>query len=199
MPYLKIYPDCHPPNSEADYCFHYVVQEHKYNLPHLHPCLHDDAGEPYLAKKEKCSDWISKRPKGPAINGRSVLFDRCARPNIPETPIWTRRPIVSTMFKDRELLHELLGNIIGGDFWGAYLRDADTLEELEFLYYVDGQKQEIEINNFTDENDLIDRLNDTNELVLVMNKDLCDYYVRKIADKYMIIGVDINKIGYLPV
>lgn len=185
MTFCEIDEQCFPVQGR-DYCFHYAKQL-KYDNPNLVSFRHIN-GKPVYYEGDPVNPWniVADSPFENDI--------RAARPEKTEQPVFANRNLVQTWIKDREGAEENISSIACSDYWGAYIRNADTLETVEMIYDInvednrdqndrtDGRSQLVD-----DAANFLDKMKDNEELVLVGNQGIFETYVRKVDNHYIFV------------
>lgn len=195
MSIYKIFETCYPVEGRP-YCFHYVLHNHEYSTPIICHCEHVSNQIVLYNGQLDFNDSIWRvLPENVADRIRDE------RPERKETDIFLNRPIVSTeIFNSRKEVNDALDCYVGGDCWGAYLRDIFSLitKRIYFKISFDEEerqwttsKENKEARNNFDLDEHLDTLFNDEELVIVMNISLDDIYIRKLdGGKYMVVYVN---------
>ena len=185
----KILDKCFKYNDDGT-CLHHVLYNNIYSKPIIRKCRH--TSDQKIIPVDG-NTWV-----GISYDDHEKL--RSKRPDIPDTPILTKRPIVYTrLFTFNKIIEEII-ELVEADCVGVYIRNANTLETIEIIYD-EKDKTTYRIRSLiydSDPNDddnmtrqLVNYLKKDEELVIVLSDNVEDDYIRKISDdQYMMVTID---------
>lgn len=171
-------------------CYHHCLMNNIYETTVINKCRHTPENGVEIVD-DFLWDGVSNE-----------LFNqiRDMKPTRLRQPILEKRPLVySKIFNLRQIVEEIVDSA-GGDCYGVYVRDADSLETKEIIY--DYQVEATHryrkmIYDSVPENDenmvqyLLSLLTINDELVLVLGNIVHDDYIRKLNDnQYLFMVAD---------
>lgn len=175
------------------YCFHYANMN-EYEQYYLFAFQHIDGKLVEYEGNDLINPWNTLTRIHPDYADQV----RSEHPPTKQQPIFDNRIMIQTDILDRSKAEEYVSDMVGADYWGAYIRKSDTLEVLEIIYDITNDRGESRESGESDKGrtDLMentskyfDKMADDEELVLVGNHGFCEIYVRKVDNHYIYIVV----------